>query len=727
MNRARELRHSGSDIVVEEDLANVFGRCRISPALASSFKTVITTSSSNVSLLEGIRLQGGPGPTVVRAFQESPYFAMVAQLSLLVWTFHTNYLATALTDSLRKRSEGAPPSSVVQISPDREGILGVLNACESQTSAFNWNMILNTVSTTLGYQPKRNPMDFPQFTLQGLLDMIPMAQTLPNDRLIHIQIPVGKGIESGVSALVVWAHHVLDLTVLVRPRKSNGTSSNDVRFGGSGVEQVFIEEVDGEDEAIIILLDSQKEHLLTIKPEPDADFDLIGAVRRTPARGWGNIVLADNLEGFVAFPTRPQAVLEDLQTVTSAFALIICKHLIKDDSDRDSGAKPNGRGVMTYDVNENRLLRASRFLLDNPRINLKEVNSFVALYSFKALDERLPLPSALDAASRMEPVPQNRERKVEEEWNQICGQARRLSIFLIALAHVVHLEECDDLIFAGLAIGDMFQHPLAQQLEEWNGQDALLVRNDAWLQAVAVPLVGHQRSIWKLPWDRVCLFSDRGWSAYITTFGDSDPSLTNVGSMYIGRGSPCRDGVWKTGIWDLLDRSYNFATEPQRAESCGQKAYLRCTEKITLDSPYCGEGEDVFCVIARFRINRTVAKQRPFKLVGYKELQKCLWWAQLSKSCSHGDRKSEEVKLAMGCATVSGFGHHLDAEERILIWLTAHSKGARWLALTTIPWVSVWADEELFSRQILLRKSDCCFQCVIDQAAGESGKWFIVL
>lgn len=104
LSRARDLSHSGSDIVVEEDLVNGFGRCRISAALTSSFKTVVSQSTSNVPLLESILLQEGPGPTVIRAFQESPYFAMVVQLSLLVWTFEANYLATAIADALRKRS-----------------------------------------------------------------------------------------------------------------------------------------------------------------------------------------------------------------------------------------------------------------------------------------------------------------------------------------------------------------------------------------------------------------------------------------------------------------------------------------------------------------------------------------------------------------------------------------------------------------------------------------------
>ncbi|KAL8789500.1 MAG: hypothetical protein Q9213_001113 [Squamulea squamosa] len=256
--RARELRHSGSDIVVEEDLANIFGRCIISPVFTSSFKTIVAKSSSNIPLLEGIVLQGGPGPTVIRALQEPPYFAMVAQLSLLVWTFNTDYLATAIADALRKRLEGAPSPSVWSSIPDRNGILGTLKACESQTAAFNWNMMINAVSTTLGYRAEEARLDFPRFVLQGLIDMFPMVQTLPTDRLIHIQTPVGQGLVSGVSTLVVWAHHVLDLIVLVQPRRNEGKPTRNIRFGKPDLEQVYIEEINSDEDASITLLDSQK-------------------------------------------------------------------------------------------------------------------------------------------------------------------------------------------------------------------------------------------------------------------------------------------------------------------------------------------------------------------------------------------------------------------------------------------------------------------------------------
>lgn len=731
MSRARELRHSGSDIVVEEDLANIFGRCRISLTLTSSFKTVITRSTSNVPLVERITLQGGPGPTVIRAFQESPYFAMVVQLSLLVWTFNASYLATAIADSLSKRLEGAPPSSELQNSPDRVGILKVLHACESQTSAFNWNMLLNAVSTTLGYQSNKAPLDFPRFVLQGLLDMFPMVQTLPNDRFIHIQIPVGDNTECGISALIVWAHHVLDLTVLVRPRGNHGQLAKNIRFGDSGSDHVLIEEVAADVEASIVILDSQREHLLTIRPEPDAEDGLIGSVRRTPAKGWGNALLSNELGHLSVFRTQPQALFEDLQTVTSAFAFIIAKHLIREytvESDDQDMAKP--RKQMTCKVDEQRLFQASRFLFDNPHLSHGATDSFVAQYSFKALDERLPRPPALEAASRANMPAENHERNIRDEWNIICRVTKHLSIFLLALAHVVNPEDCEDLMFVGFDFGQMFEHKLAEQLEEWNGQDALCIPDDAWLQAVAIPLLGHRSHVWNLKWSNVCLVSDGGWSAWIPTFGDLDPAYVSVGSVHLGRGSPCRNGVWKRGVWDSPTAFFDFKTDPGRAESCGQASSLRCAERVTLESPYCGEGDDVFLICARFRL-KAVPHQRLVQRAGYKALQRYLWGTQLSKRCSHGSRTHKNVELAIGCATVAGFGNYLeDTEERILLYLTAHSVGARWLALATVQWITVCNEEESNvsgSRQILLRVNDCCFQCVVDQAAAQPGKWFVIL
>ncbi|KAI4149226.1 MAG: hypothetical protein L6R39_002559 [Caloplaca ligustica] len=734
ISRARDLRQSGSDIVVEEDLASVFGRCRISPTLASSFKTIVTKSSSNVSLLEGIILQGGPGPTVARALQESPYFAMVVQLSFLVWAFPSIHMATAIADALRKRSEGAPTTLGLPSSPDIRGILGVLRACESQTSAFNWNMILDAVSTTLGYQVDRAPLDIPPFVLQGLIDMFPMVQSLPSDRFVHIQIPVGERLCSGVSALVVWAHHVLDLAVLVRPLQQEGQSPRYITFGDPDLEQVFIEEVDADKEAFITLLDSQKEHLLTIKLEPDAEDALIGSMRRTPVKGWGNALLAEKISHlrFVAASqaiTASRAVVEELQLVTSAFAFIIAKNLIKgsapeyvDDEDMVDTRRP-----IVYDTDEHRLLQASRFLFDNPQISRREIDSYVAQYQFKALDEHLPIPPAVEASARA-----FRSRpKFDNQWSILVENAKKLGIFLIALANITNPGDCEDFMFDGRAFHFMIQHPLFEQLREWNGKDALGISDDAWLQALAVPLLGYQGRVWDLPWGKVCLVSDRGWSAWISTFGDADPSYVREGSITLGRGSPCRNGIWKVGIWDSEPGRLLSSGDSRRVESCGETTFLRCADKVIWESPYCGEGEDVFVVSARFRLQDRLQKKGLIHRFGYKTMQKYLWQAQRSISCSHGSRSSKDVKLAVGCATVAGFGHHLhDTGERILIFLTAQNRGARWLALAAVPQIGIISDfveTGGTARRILLRGEDCCYQCVIDQAASRPGMWSIIL
>jgi hypothetical protein len=70
---------SNSDIVIEEDLAELFGRSVIASNMAASFRTVIAAPHPPVAVCERIALFNGAGPTVIRALTEPPYFAMVVQ------------------------------------------------------------------------------------------------------------------------------------------------------------------------------------------------------------------------------------------------------------------------------------------------------------------------------------------------------------------------------------------------------------------------------------------------------------------------------------------------------------------------------------------------------------------------------------------------------------------------------------------------------------------------
>ena len=98
---ARALRRSGSDFLVE-DLAAIFGRGRIEPALEKRFRDSLKEVSF-IPLHEGsqIVLDASPGPTVGRALKDRYYMASVIQLSFLVWMHEVTSLASALVECMR--------------------------------------------------------------------------------------------------------------------------------------------------------------------------------------------------------------------------------------------------------------------------------------------------------------------------------------------------------------------------------------------------------------------------------------------------------------------------------------------------------------------------------------------------------------------------------------------------------------------------------------------------
>lgn len=107
MRLARELQSSGSDIVIEEDLALLFGRCRIAPNTLSSFRTVVSQAEILSPVMAGIALLSGPGPTLLRALTQpadNPFLSMVVQCTYMLATSRVQ--ATAIGD--QERAQHAP-------------------------------------------------------------------------------------------------------------------------------------------------------------------------------------------------------------------------------------------------------------------------------------------------------------------------------------------------------------------------------------------------------------------------------------------------------------------------------------------------------------------------------------------------------------------------------------------------------------------------------------------
>ena len=64
--------------------------------------------------------------------------------------FEKSSLATAIAYYFEKQVEGTPDGGKVRAAPSLEGIRGTLQACEDQTSAFDWRKLVVAVGTALG-------------------------------------------------------------------------------------------------------------------------------------------------------------------------------------------------------------------------------------------------------------------------------------------------------------------------------------------------------------------------------------------------------------------------------------------------------------------------------------------------------------------------------------------------------------------------------------------------
>jgi hypothetical protein len=289
---ARSLKKTGSDIVVEEDLANIFGRNRIEPRFESTFRSVVRESSvKQLGALVDIVLHDGAGPTVHRSLSDRRYFSSVVQLSLLTWNLNLWSLSTGLSHALARRVEGAPLDQ--RDYPTVESLIGTLRACREQTSAFKWNLLFEAVDTVLSGSKlisKSNSntrFSLPSTVLQGCLDFFVSTQHFPDDRIIRVRLSNRRAFSS--SLLIVWAHHVLGMTVHV----TNDDGSISSKFG-TGKESLILILRNHTTPEDICLLEKSREEVFRI--DEDHLAPEISSDSRVPARGYGTVWIDEHVD-----------------------------------------------------------------------------------------------------------------------------------------------------------------------------------------------------------------------------------------------------------------------------------------------------------------------------------------------------------------------------------------------------------------------------------------------
>ncbi len=485
MRLARDLQNSGSDIVIEEDLVNIFGRCEISSILASSFETVIIQSGGPPTLLDGgIALVSGAGPTLVRGLQESPYYATIVQTSLLMSVHEKRSLAHAIHETMERIQEGAPPDNIPRAPPTTNGILGVLRAIEEQTSACGWSGHLLAVSEMLPHRIRHLAVQaIPQAVLTGALNMFLMVKSLPLDRLIYIEGSLG------MCTMIVWAHHVLGLNVLVR---TNEVPVKDVKFGGvkEGGEQVIIDTHCKQfSTPCIKLLDVCKEKEERFRIEADPSDPRLDPCFKVPAKGYGNFIMGDMSSDLGASDEHLRAaVVHDLSWVSTSSALILAQHLTT-----------NSERITRWVASNQLLLNSARFLFSST-LSEASIREYDMIYSSRPLDHTLAPPASVmswirtseEVLRAVSPTVDGESLK-KRKWGPLVYVARTLSCLVLALAHVRDLKACENLPLTGTDFAETLGYAsFAMSLEDWKGTENIAINEDTWLKVVSLLMTGHR-------------------------------------------------------------------------------------------------------------------------------------------------------------------------------------------------------------------------------------------
>ena len=294
------------------------------------------------------------------------------------------------------------------------------------------------------------------------------------------------------------------------------------------------------------LLDSSDEVLFHIVPDPLEDL-YPSMYLKWPAKGFAKFTFGEICAHRFPLATDEirRAVVEDLLKLTGSVAAIICDKLVVDRYSTGIDSKDD----IPWIVPRYRLLEAARLLFEEPELREKDMLAYQNDYLLKSLDEDLVPPVSLDTL--MKDMSVDLKRKI---WRQFRHGINRLSLYLIAFAHVHDLQHCE-----GIPLEDqqtnIVSHALMKQISDWDGRAKLSVDEGCWFNVFSHLLTGQgSRS-----YDRNdlaaepllhALVSGRGWSAYVGTIGVEDPYSIAAGRITISKGVPQRSGLYRRGIMD---------------------------------------------------------------------------------------------------------------------------------------------------------------------------------
>lgn len=740
-NTARDLRKSGSDLLVEEDLAAIFSRGKIEPKLQTHFRDAVKLGSVT-PLHHGslVMLDSQPGPTTQRAIRDQYYLSAVIQLSLLSWLHERSSLADTLVECMNKRHAINLPDSNNDANYD--GIMGTLCAVSAETSQFPWALYIGLVeaklpstSSDMSKLIPRTGNKWKSLTptlLLAAMDYLYVLQSLPDDRIMQTQNC------NGTMPLVIWAHYVLGLTVMVQ-----GTPDGNIMFGEGARPNVIINWVtpkendddDSDDPDSVFLLDGSLE--VVLHPYTSGNMGILTSQERIPLEGYGTTFLRREFNRWTFVPNDAQ-LYSDCAQFSCVLALCMSQCITRSFLPTAIPASVDFDTIPMWRVTGATELLFSGIEVDSSTIyNWTTKNAGGDLRSW---GKNLPvsikthIEAQIDGKSSFLRTFGTFEVQSDGETAFICTFGIPCAILILIFAHVSDLKACTGLPlvygFHTLSFRDRF----TKNLMNWNGKSKIFVDEDEWFNQICKLLVGIRFLDDVAKHDNTFLLSEYGWSIFFTVVGESDPSDIDPTLLCVQRGVPLNPKT-NERKYCIRDAPPIFDPQPPNAIVDKTGSYVpRCISRVVKTVEHYSSRTSEFWRTCRFDIDESSYQADPALArysihCGYRLLHRNIWKVIQTDPCEHAWKEIEEVSLSIDAVTVKGFRGisplQDDFEDRICILLVKGDWRARWLALADL--TSRVDVQEHLRRNVTLRSSDCCEDCATKVAAQSRGKWLIIL
>jgi len=752
---ARDLRKSGSDVVVEEDLAEVFGRGRVSSELEKKFKDAVNIHTfTPLSKGSQMYLDSGPGPTLIRAFRDRRYFATFITLSMLGYFHNREQLASMLAQSMTKRFEMKIEGA--SSDPGYEGIMNTMAACSSQSSAFAWTYYCGLVEERLktsipAYHYSTDYIRVSPSLLLGAMDYLYLIQSLPEDRKMTVSN------ETGCITLIIWAHYILELTVVI-----TDTPKGQIVFGNAKEPHVYIswskekkddagelfwplESDDDDAEPTIRLHERDISIVLTEStPEPERRISII-TEERHPLCGYGVTYLRRVLNVDVITLDNDPIYEESVKLIT-ALAIHVSRRLDRNLNFRNrlSTSTPQASASRSWTLLEKwRVMASAKLIFNGLSIDPTGVESYEKFLAETKLDETT-CPNSFSAFLKKVKLGSSALSPAK----RLLKQVQHLAKIVLIFAHINEIESCSDLPL--ILQSDQDHSLLSSSMTEilgGPGKRSAVEPQEIFHAVVCLlssTVLDNRDDMHK--WSSrmghfLYLCSDFGWSVIMSTVKDEDPADIRPELVHVRKGTPTNEKTKerKLRIRDgtgFTNKEYPDVYQLQR----GPEYIPRTVATVSKRTEYWAVQSQEFELTLYYSVVPTPEWRQyqvtPFEaFTGCRAMQESLWQTFSTEDCehggiNHGTIQNPSIPIKLGPDAVALLGWSTAGEvlqpwtERILIMLTRGERHIRWLAIIK---ATMGRGLEARYREVMLRTKGCCEACALDQVASRPGRWTLIL